>query len=161
MKYTKKPRIAPYHSVPNLIIIATPIESTEVNPKYCNIPEIVASAIPSPPGIMLTAPTNDAKLNTNVDKIKLRDCPNPTITRKSARHSKNHAKALKKDIKVIFLGFINCKNVACIVLMSLEYFPALFSSMEIILPEIFSDLMAAKNPINIKIRAIKMEIPDL
>ena len=81
MKCIPKPRIAPNQSVPNLIIMATPTESTDVSPKYCSIPEIVASAIPRPPGIMLIAPTRDAKLNTNVDKITLSDCPNPIITK--------------------------------------------------------------------------------
>lgn len=80
MKCIKNPKIAPNQSVPNLIIMATPTESTDVSPKYCNIPDIVASAIPRPPGIMLIAPINDAKLNTNVDKSTLRDCPNPSIT---------------------------------------------------------------------------------
>ena len=81
IKCTEKPKIAPNQSVPNLIIMATPTESTDVNPKYWSIPEIVASAIPRPPGIMLIAPINDAKLNTNVDKITLIDCPNPIITK--------------------------------------------------------------------------------
>jgi hypothetical protein len=81
IKCTPNPKIAPNQSVPNLIIMAAPTESTDVSPKYCNIPEIVASAIPRPPGIMLIAPIKDAKLNTNVDKSTLRDCPNPIITK--------------------------------------------------------------------------------
>ena len=62
-----KPRIAPYHRVPKRIIIATPIEIVADNPKNWSNPENVASATPSPPGIMLTAPASDAKLKINVD----------------------------------------------------------------------------------------------
>ena len=81
MKCTENPKIAPNQNVPNLIISIAPTASVDVNPKYCSIPEIVASATPRPPGIILIAPINVAKLNTNVDNITPMDCPNPMITK--------------------------------------------------------------------------------
>ena len=139
------PIIAPYHSVPNRTMIATPTDIADVMPKSCSKPEIVASATPNPPGIILTAPAKDAKLNVNVACVMLIYSLNPIMTRYIPRHSKNHANALNNDIPIKPFGSIIASKVLCVVLMFSVYFPILVSNLEISQVEIVLDFTAPKN----------------
>ncbi len=59
------------------MIRAAPTAILEGNPKITSRPDNVASATPNPPGMRLTAPASEAKLNTNVDSTIPMDSPNP------------------------------------------------------------------------------------
>ncbi len=84
--------IAPYHSVPNLTINATPTDVVGAKPKNCNKPDIVTSATPNPPGIILTAPAKEAKLKMNVACVML-------IYPFESKDDKIHSNTLKKPSK--------------------------------------------------------------
>lgn len=136
--------MAPYHNVPNLIIIAVPIAEEVDKPNNSNNPEIVTSATPKPPGIILMAPTSDEKLKINVEIIILICSLNPKTTTNKPKHSKNQAKIPKIDIPIIVLVSIRVMNVACVWVMSFEYLPALFSNNFIIFRDIKSDFILIK-----------------
>ena len=51
--------------------MAVPTEIAVDIPKNWSKPDIVASAIPRPPGIILAAPISEEKLKTKVDNVKL------------------------------------------------------------------------------------------
>lgn len=75
--YIRNPRIAPYHRVANLMMMAAPTAMVDDRPNITNNPDRVASATPNPPGIRLTAPASEAKLNTKVDNTMPMFSPNP------------------------------------------------------------------------------------
>jgi len=53
------------------MIMAVPTEIEVDSPKNWSKPDIVASEMPKPPGIILTAPTSEEKLKTKVEKVIL------------------------------------------------------------------------------------------
>ena len=72
--------MTPYHSVPSRTMRATPTDTVLVSPKNWSNPDMVASAIPRPPGIMLTAPTRDEKLKTKVVTVRVKYWLKPSTT---------------------------------------------------------------------------------
>ena len=119
------------------MINAAPTAILELKPKITKRPDKVASATPKPPGIKLTAPTMDAKLYKKTESTKLIDCPNPWITKKMDRHSRNHATTANNDIHTKLL-----LKVSCISFISPEYLPARVSNIEIRRLDMVSDLIA-------------------
>ena len=124
------------------MINAAPTAILELKPKITKRPDKVASATPKPPGIKLTAPTMDAKLYRKTESTKLMDCPNPWITKKMDKHSRNHAKTANNDIPTKYLDAKLLLKVSCISFISPEYLPALVSKIEIRRLDMVSDLIA-------------------
>lgn len=73
----RKPKNRSYQRVPNLIIRAATTAILEDKPKIIRSPDNVASTTPKPPGIKLTAPASEVKLNKKVESTIPIDSPNP------------------------------------------------------------------------------------